>query len=439
MGTCYGGHSAYLCQACLDLKRRRYQRKREKAGYEPSNVNQTRVNQPIDCNNNLADTKVESSPITLSQYQRLVVSKNDKENDTELAMLATKHLFFSTSDDREQRENTKDSFETRWCALCFLSFYSMRERDDHIKQDPIRHISCPFCRDPTIYPTRDALAKQHDCTHRTACRYCAVPCWWPNRAAWKVHMIREHWMCIVCDEGEKAIFLDGEALRKHKRLEHSAVYCAWCDKIFESRVEKDRHMGIKHPSCRCCGLSFREPADQLRHLAFFCHFCKIALGSPKERNSHMRAQHAGKCEDCTFFSTHPSGEKYCDVHSAAAADRPNTTPPSLPEPQPSPNANTPELYAILQVKPSSSVADIVKAARRRRIETHPDRLERRGDLSVQEKEMIREQAKRVGFAADILSDTRKRREYDEETRSATRRKQRKWWKRFRAEDPFEWV
>ena len=101
-------------------------------------------------------------------------------------------------------------------------------------------------------------------------------------------MIREHSMCMVCDEGEQVVFSDKEALRKHKRLEHGTVYCTWCDMIFEHEVAKYMHMEFKHPSCHDCGVFFKELAEQLRHFTVFCHFCNLAFGSPGDKQRHMQ-------------------------------------------------------------------------------------------------------------------------------------------------------
>ncbi|KAL9100307.1 MAG: hypothetical protein Q9163_004306 [Psora crenata] len=71
-----------------------------------------------------------------------------------------------------------------------------------------------------------------------------------------------------------------------------------------------------------------------------------------------------------------------------------------------------DLYAILKVEPNSPAREIKRAARERRIQTHPDRLERQYGLTDEEKGRIREEAKQVGWAADILTNPPEKKKYD---------------------------
>jgi curved DNA-binding protein CbpA len=66
-------------------------------------------------------------------------------------------------------------------------------------------------------------------------------------------------------------------------------------------------------------------------------------------------------------------------------------------------------------------AELVKAARKKRIETHPDKFSGR-NISPAEVDAIIETSKTVGHAADILCDPAARAKYDGET--ATWKKQR---------------
>ncbi|KAL8664625.1 MAG: hypothetical protein Q9202_002895 [Teloschistes flavicans] len=72
-----------------------------------------------------------------------------------------------------------------------------------------------------------------------------------------------------------------------------------------------------------------------------------------------------------------------------------------------------DFYGLLGVSPSCSQAEIEKAAKRKRIEVHPDRLIKEG-MTPQELQAIDERAKMVGGAADTLLDPSKRRRYDAE-------------------------
>ena len=73
----------------------------------------------------------------------------------------------------------------------------------------------------------------------------------------------------------------------------------------------------------------------------------------------------------------------------------------------------PDHYAILGISPTATTAEILKAAKKMRIETHPDRLSGRNLSPAQEAERL-EKSKNVGLAADILSEPATKRKYDEE-------------------------
>ena len=84
----------------------------------------------------------------------------------------------------------------------------------------------------------------------------------------------------------------------------------------------------------------------------------------------------------------------------------------LPSARKTPQEEGPvDVYAILHINPRCSHDEAKRAARERRIATHPDRFTRRGVSEAEEKRII-ENAKMVGFAADIVLDLVKRREHD---------------------------
>lgn len=74
-----------------------------------------------------------------------------------------------------------------------------------------------------------------------------------------------------------------------------------------------------------------------------------------------------------------------------------------------------DLYERLRVHPLSTAAEIAQAAKKRRIEVHPDRVRKLG-MTERELEEIDEIAKDVGYAADVLQDAEKKRRYDRERR-----------------------
>ena len=75
----------------------------------------------------------------------------------------------------------------------------------------------------------------------------------------------------------------------------------------------------------------------------------------------------------------------------------------------------PDHYATLGVDRWASQEEIVKAAKSMRIEVHPDRLRRKEGLTSTDFDAIDEQAKKVGWAADILCDPVAKARYDRGT------------------------
>ena len=359
---------------------------------------------------------------------------DDEKNDIVLAALAAAYLSFSEPEEYQQREDSKDGFDKRWCEMCFLSFRTVNEREEHVNSNVLRHYTCPFCRDPTIYPTRHALSREHDCTDRIACRYCVVPSWWPNRKARDEHVRTGHWTCSACEE--EVVFVDGEALIRHKNQEHWARYCPWCDMLLKDEADRTTHLRERHFDCQSCRIHLKELVDKIRHIATVCHFCRLQFRTSDQKELHMQEHHSDECEDCRFQNR--PGEEYCDshgnVHDKEEEEEEESAQPETPPPEPTPEGEL-DLYAILKVNRRSTVEEIAKAAKKRRIEIHPDRLERQKGLSLEEKETIREKAKQVGFAADILSDVKRKQMYDRGVEMAASR--RRWKQKTGFEDPSE--
>ena len=71
----------------------------------------------------------------------------------------------------------------------------------------------------------------------------------------------------------------------------------------------------------------------------------------------------------------------------------------------------PDYYAILGISSRASTDEIKKAAKKKRIEVHPDKTKKPG-MSKQEQDRIDEIAAQVGLAADILMDPVQKEEYD---------------------------
>ena len=71
----------------------------------------------------------------------------------------------------------------------------------------------------------------------------------------------------------------------------------------------------------------------------------------------------------------------------------------------------PDHYATLKLGPSATDEEIKSAAKRRRVEVHPDKLKKEG-MSESERAKIDEAAAKVGQAADVLQNPEQKREYD---------------------------
>ncbi|KAL8710590.1 MAG: hypothetical protein Q9220_004814 [cf. Caloplaca sp. 1 TL-2023] len=70
-----------------------------------------------------------------------------------------------------------------------------------------------------------------------------------------------------------------------------------------------------------------------------------------------------------------------------------------------------DFYELLGITPKATPAEIMQAAKEKRIECHPDKLKKMG-MSAQELEWIDARAKAVGEAADTLVDPEMRARYD---------------------------
>ena len=81
-----------------------------------------------------------------------------------------------------------------------------------------------------------------------------------------------------------------------------------------------------------------------------------------------------------------------------------------------PKGHFPNHYATLKVSRDLSQEDVEKAAKKRRIDVHPDKLAKLTNLSPEERAKKEAEAKDVGCAADILSNAESRRKYDRQLR-----------------------
>ena len=83
----------------------------------------------------------------------------------------------------------------------------------------------------------------------------------------------------------------------------------------------------------------------------------------------------------------------------------------IPQPEPEVKDEFPDFYVILETSHLATEVEIKRAARRKRVEVHPDKLKRPG-MSDSERDKIDAGAAQVGQAADVLQNLEQKLEYD---------------------------
>lgn len=314
--------------------------------------------------------------------------------------------------------------------------------------------TCVLCPGGPLFPDDISLRDHHISAHHACAR-----CWVPGL-------------------GLMPKFGGFEELREHCLKEHYECEDCWCVMGFESLAELRRHRHVEHGWCMLCGgkgveVGFRDVEDLRWHMCaahLACPLCFAVFKSIKALRSHGERDHFA-CGECTygglcrtfetrgkrdahlrggchvwdmefedFLQVYPGGfpRGHCDQwgfpgrrNGNPFATRASRAPPPSPEQSPSPPPPPPpppprssqpppkedgpvDIYAILGIWPQSSHQEAKQAVRKRRIETHPDKLKRVG-MSKDEEKRIDEQAKLVGFAADIVLDKSKREQYDLKT------------------------
>ncbi|MCJ1469134.1 hypothetical protein MMC07_007767 [Pseudocyphellaria aurata] len=260
-----------------------------------------------------------------------------------------------------------------------------------------------------------------------------------------------HHVCQYCDYDWQTL----EALRRHWQTSHASVYCEYCSRLFSSPEEKRKHSNSKHCFCERCNESFLSEglrrhhwATSDAHISTYCKICKVDFGNPGAYRIHSFAAHTprksqghdqnanenpksekgskyesggrGKFEKDSKSqeqdqNSKPKGRKkeshnfreenFKEKKAGNSKDRSYTA--NMPASEAPPNH-----YATLKIPSNSSAEEIVKAAKKRRIQVHPDRTKRQEGLLTEDLEALDDEAKNVGFAAEVLSNELLRKQYD---------------------------
>ena len=224
--------------------------------------------------------------------------------------------------------------------------------------------------------------------------------------------------CLQCPH--IMVFENAEDLDRHLRTRHGLVYCPYISKRTQSgscigppqvcwHSQERGHMeGCYHPN-PCNDFDAVEAGQ--------CNLCRSAFQEPADVLEHYYAIHP--CSECaSYISTYYNIQSnHFDECHQDKTPSPSPTPPPTPPLSPlSPVEQRPvNIYAILGIHPQSTYEEARRAAKQRRVDTHPDKL-KRACRSEAERNEIDEMAKLVGFAADIVLDPTKRLAYDEAMR-----------------------
>ena len=232
-----------------------------------------------------------------------------------------------------------------------------------------------------------------------------------------------HVMCTVCDDDHD--FKTSRKLHSHCRSMHYSVWCEICCETFACNADKKAHFEAMHFLCKPCKRWFPTSLERGehyeisdKHVKDYCNICETIFPDLRAHTAdHLaRRKPRGYTEKSRTYSYRSNTRR--DYRSQ---DDPHTPPretPSRSIPRP-PSGGI--HYTTLGIDSSASHEQVVQAAKKRRIETHPDRLKRRLGLTTRELERIDEEAGTVGNAADILSSPALRAEYDKAVGSGAQR------------------
>lgn len=325
------------------------------------------------------------------------------------------------------------------CRTCDMEFPSAHAADVHWELSGCR-FRCTLCPNKPSYDSDQGLKDHWKVKHtRLYCSACEKVC--INRRALRDHECVKSYRCDPC----RMSFLSDEALECHFRVHHIYVkYCYGCDQTYRAWYEEDQWhdkkcFGPKHEADRGnedaadseeqeTSTTRKKQDPQSKENVKYCSGCR------KMFYTHLEADewHNVNC----LGGKHGADHKNEDGTDSREDERPNTKKQESPNGKEKPKSKRkqdpktneksktkvgalsqgiPRLYDYLKVHPLSSHEAIAQAARKRRVEVHPDKLRRPGMTDL-ELDKIDEIAMNVGWAADILLDSMKRAQFDRELR-----------------------
>ena len=343
-----------------------------------------------------------------------------------------------------------DHYLCRFCIYvqCFTT------QDDLHAHYRASHPTCLLCPNPLVFRCEEEL-REHCLREHFGCPCCDTATYSEDEESLNIHIGLYHFSCHLCIY--QTVFTSPEDLLAHRRTAHGFFDCGFCcpqqprviwPAPWRKHMERcyypnpctdDFHSDaiVMIDYCDLCKQTF-EPQDRSVHLLWshFCqdcarygtifkmhrddHFVECSLGPRRSKKDYDESQSTRANGRQQWQQTRESFWRQHDNFKTRAeqqrASSPPLSPPSPPPPPPTQKPQVPaplDIYAILKISPQSSPDEMKRAVRVRRVEIHPDKRKRQG-LSKEEEDMIEEEAKLVGWAADILLDQEKRQTHDEQ-------------------------
>ncbi|KAL8931655.1 MAG: hypothetical protein Q9211_006813 [Gyalolechia sp. 1 TL-2023] len=209
--------------------------------------------------------------------------------------------------------------------------------------------------------------------------------------------------CKLC----RKIFSGEIDLRDHWKTAHARCYCSICDKLCISRQARVYHERHQHFRCKPCERMFATKEEWKDHTETYFHYipCSKCNDFVREFNGEW-TRHRENCPGPSKDSKEKANFQHPQEERAKSETDPKPKEECLPD-------GIPDFYGYLKIDPWSTQADIIQAARKRRVEVHPDKLKKAG-MSEEEVNKIDQVAMQVGWAADVLLNLETRLKYDRE-------------------------